>query len=293
MKNRYNVIYNNKKYKVRNNTYKYYKYITETTSTTSSISNDANTLLLLHGEDFTDSSQYNRTITNNGATINSSGKFGNCFYTSGSLSSYLTTTSPISLGSGDFTIDFWINAVYNKTSWQGIVNSRGGTTTDYGWGFQNNSAGYMTFEYSTTGTAITSSTTATTFPTSNIWEHWAVVKTNNIINIYQNGVNVGSSSISGSIYTTTIFGVSLGITVDASSGSTINTGNYIAAYFDEFRISNVARWTSDFTPPTEPYTYTTTISKKVLTDANYLDYLNNDYDHYDKTEKRYITIKKV
>ena len=35
----------------------------------------------------------------------------------------------------------------------------------------------------------------------------------------------------------------------ATSGS---SGGFVG-YLDEIRVSNIARWTTDFTPPTEPY----------------------------------------
>ena len=207
---------------------------------------DPNTLLLLHGEDYADSSMYQRAVTNNGATIDNAGKFTKCIKTGGSK---ITTVEcpPVNLGSSDFTIEFWIKATFT-TAYQGILGNRGGTLSDYGWAIQNNGTKNMIFEWSTTGTSKTRGITSSVIPSNVTWEHWAVVRNGSTVTMYRNGVNVGSASISGAIYST-VQGLSVGYV-----RATATAGNAILAYIDELRISNIARWTGDFTPPTAPYT---------------------------------------
>ena len=72
-----------------------------------------------------------------------------------------------------------------------------------------------------------------------IWHHIAVVKQNGLLTIYLDGIAQET-----------------GIAWSYTPNNTYNNfvvGWYSFAYIDEFRFSNKARWTSDFTPPTEPY----------------------------------------
>jgi hypothetical protein len=71
------------------------------------------------------------------------------------------------------------------------------------------------------------------------WTHYAVVRNGSKFYTFQNGIQKSTWTSTKSIYNT---GGSLYL---GSYGG----GNNFAGYIDEFRISNIARWTSDFTPP--------------------------------------------
>ena len=79
------------------------------------------------------------------------------------------------------------------------------------------------------------------------WQHYALVKSGSKYMVFNNGNKVVEKTNSNSI--------------DPFSGSLfIGAYNYSASwarkikgYIDELRISNVARWTTNFTPPTAPY----------------------------------------
>ena len=80
----------------------------------------------------------------------------------------------------------------------------------------------------------------------NQWAHIACVRVSGICNVYVNGVTVSSSTMAGSI----------GNSTDPTYINRVPsaTGRYIKGYIDEFRISKgIARWTSNFTPPSKPY----------------------------------------
>ena len=77
------------------------------------------------------------------------------------------------------------------------------------------------------------------------WYHIALVRYGTSIKLYVNGVsNISTSSSLGLVDNS----------VSLSIGSML-TGEYsMNGYIDELRISKgVARWTSNFTPPTQPY----------------------------------------
>jgi len=78
------------------------------------------------------------------------------------------------------------------------------------------------------------------------WVHIAAVKNGSSIKIYENGTETGSGTLS-SIYNS-------GQPVSIGGLNSNSPINFLGGYIDELRISKgIARWTSDFTPPSVPY----------------------------------------
>ena len=86
---------------------------------------DEHTLLLLHGEDFTDSSIYSEQITNTGCTLSDSGKFGKAI--SFTNLNKLETVEQIFDINGEFTIDFWFSQREKKANATFIGGTQTGT----------------------------------------------------------------------------------------------------------------------------------------------------------------------
>ena len=202
---------------------------------------DENTLLLLHGEDLTDSSIYGNTVTNNGVTVSTAqSKFGGkSLYFNGSSSKLIVNSDLFNFGSGDFTVDWWeyITATpatrftisYNN-GWGGICAGGSGNTNKLYISSINPWDMFQSDAFSTT---------------LNTWVHWAVVRSGNNFYTFRNGVKYWSGTGSGSV-----FWNGAGFVVGAFP---YDSSHYFGGYIDEFRVSNVARWTEAFTPPTEPY----------------------------------------
>jgi hypothetical protein len=219
---------------------------------------DANTKLLLHfNGNFTDSSASTRTTTaiSSCTTSVTQQRFG-------TASLYLPGTGPYitlpdsadwAFGTSAFTIDFWIYPNGNFT--QKIFSQgtfAGGNkynilylaTADHGTGniyFTSHDTGAYVFEI------IANNLTGLHDYT---WYHIALVR-----------IDGGNSSASWRIY---VNGVSqtLSLLSGAWNGSIIDVADvasigyfvdYAGCYIDEFRISNVARWSSDFTPRRAAY----------------------------------------
>lgn len=201
---------------------------------------DTNTMLLLHGETLTDSSIYNIPVTNAGVVVSADqSKFGGkSLYFNGAA--YLSTVELIPQN-GDFTVDWW-EYVVDRSATRFAQSINGGCGGICAGGANNLNELYI----SSTGTDWNITNGFDAFSTTkNSWVHWALVRNNDTWTTYRNGVQFSQLSGAGAIYSN-----SAGLVI----GSFLYDSNhYFSGYIDEFRISDVARWTSDFTPPTEPY----------------------------------------
>lgn len=199
--------------------------------------------MLLHGEDIADGSMYGHLLTNYGVAVAAEqSKFGGgSFYLDGN--SYLSITSDLfSICNGDFTLDWWQYRkntgtlgcfnVLSTTGFSAFLIQHGGGTQLYG---------------SYTGTTWDAVSNAAAFNLKqNEWEHCAIVKSGTTVTTYQNGVKVWSGTVSNS------FAVGTGEVLIGCHAAADNR-DYFQGYIDEFRISNVARWTDNFTPESEAY----------------------------------------
>lgn len=150
------------------------------------------------------------------------------------------------LGSGNWTVDCWFN-------WNGGAGVRGFIAGQCdNTGAATNAS--ITLEHQTNNTIraianvggtpnlIASTTTITTTG----WHHVAFVRVSSVIKLFLDGVQEGGDvAISGTVNDST-FAFSIG------RGGEI-TGTPWNGWIDEFRLSTIARWTANFTPPTAAY----------------------------------------
>ena len=194
---------------------------------------DEHTLLLLHGEDFTDSSIYSEQITNTGCTLSDSGKFGKAI--SFTNLNKLETVEQIFDINGEFTIDFWFSQREKKANATFIGGTQTGTFKII------LSNGIPVFQVHGQ-TSYYSSFVDTQL---NTWYHFALTGKNKTYSMFVDGVKKNTFTYTGNISNDIL---RIGLNVAQNS-----TGS-IEGVMDEIRISNVVRWDSDFTLPTEPYT---------------------------------------
>ena len=196
---------------------------------------DKTTLLLLHGDAIEDSSGYRHLLTNNGVVVAlEKSKFGgSSMYFNGS--SYLQAPCLLT-GNTPFTIDFWAypTALRNNAVW-----SHGGTNLLAGTGGGLELYGDGKVIYYSQGFWIRDGSYAL-----NTWQHIALVSDGSSMKLFVNGTLVGTHS---GDYNFANYVETIGANASAFGQEDFQ------GYIDELRISNVARWTTDFTPPTEPY----------------------------------------
>jgi hypothetical protein len=206
--------------------------------------NFASVSLLLHldGADasttFTDSSSNAFTMTRGGnAELDTAvAKFGTAAVIWDGTSDFLRTPSntAFTFGTGDFTIEFWsyFNASFN-TGAAAIVMSIGNFRNLM---YISNALRFRSDAGTTliTGNALSLST----------WYHIALTKSGNDHKLFVDGTQVGATYTNSTSYTVSR------ITFGANDSG---TNNYLGS-MDDIRVTKgVARYTANFTPPTQAF----------------------------------------
>jgi len=166
-------------------------------------------------------------------------KYGSgSMYFNGSSAITARLSDFFSFGTGDFTIEAWI---YITTTGTGTIIDARSADVINAYIFNATSANKLQFIY---GSSL--SIVSTTVLSNNIWTHVAVCRANGVIRIFVNGVVDATTAT----YTSAINAASFAaIGGGRSSGSDAVTGYYFNGYIDDFRISKVARYIANFTPP--------------------------------------------
>jgi hypothetical protein len=199
---------------------------------------------------FPDTSAYQATLTPYGntqiaATPTQFG--GGSGYFDGNGDYITAPSNPVyAFGTGNFTIEGWI---YPLTYGGGGYSILGGTIVDnQSYGGDPNSVIVLT---TTSGNIIVWSggpvLTSTAVVPLNAWTFFTVVRSANVVTIYING-NVDSSTA----FTTNLTSTSMTIG-SVFDGRAANTYLKFNGYMNDLRLSNVARYTTSFTPPTSPF----------------------------------------
>ena len=215
---------------------------TQTTITvpTAPLTNITNTSLLLN---FTNAGIYDATSKNDLETVGNAqistaqSKFGGSSMAfDGTGDWLLIPDQPIQrIGTGNFTIEGWVYR--NSSGTYGLIGKGTGTT---GWLVSLNSSNQVVFTYGSSTITSTGTVSATT------WTHIAVVRegtSTNQTKIYINGTNDGTGTVSTDFNQTN----SMYVGADRTGGSAAN------AYMQDVRVTNYARYTSNFTAPTAAF----------------------------------------
>ena len=211
--------------------------------------------LLLHcdGADgstlFTDSSRAPKAVTANGnAKISTAqSKFGGASLKSTSTSCLVSVpdSQDFDFGNGDFTIEFWLNPT-SVTEWATYIDKRTSGAMYSPFVIQRNSTDQIIrFLASYTGD-VWGVSISVAHPPLNVFTHIAFVRHAGVFKAFIGGVLSGS--IDGGVNSLLKNTATLNIAADGA-----NLYGFIG-HLDDLRITKgVARYTADFTPPTEPF----------------------------------------
>jgi len=198
-----------------------------------------NTVLLAHldgangGTTTIDSSPQRSTISVSGTAQTSTtvAKWG---ASSGyvNVSGGFSTTNFVYTFTGNFTVECWIYLVTSPAVPHDIVKIGSESSGRYVW--------YLNSAVLTSN--LFGSPSNPTYGTLNLstWYHLAFVRVGSTITVYVNGISAGTDTQAGTL----------------GNDGTLNflSGSSFTAYIDDLRITKgVARYTSNFTPPTAPF----------------------------------------
>ena len=164
-------------------------------------------------------------------------KFGKSLYLNGS--SLIRTTNDYTLGDTDFTIDAWVNILQycdRSDTGRAIFNFNSNT-----WHIAVFYGGQMSWQQNIGGAYIQTNAAVP----KNEWHHIAVT--------HRKSANLTSLYLDGALQSTLNETITM-LTGKLTVGLHAYQTRYFIGYLDEFRISNCARWTENFTPPTAQYT---------------------------------------
>ena len=147
-------------------------------------------------------------------------------------------------GTGDFTIEFWINFA-SKTGYQTILWFGYPTNTPGGWIVQTgNGDGNINFYFGGGGGTVNVALETGSTVNNGTWYHVAIVRTGGNTRIYRNGTQVATGA------DTNTYGPATTTRFFIGGGDTTGFGNYfLNGYLDDVRITRFARYTANFTAP--------------------------------------------
>ena len=162
---------------------------------------------------------------------------------------FLTSYSDLNFGTNSFTIEFWVRAnvvgndrvviASNVAAWgTGACGIAGGGSSS--WGIR-----FFSWDYNSSGSALVADPNALS---TGVWVHYAVVRNGNSWALYKDGTSVSTATWSGSVNLGNN-GTRIGL-LGWATGSTYSWNGWI----DELRISKTARYTSNFSVATTPFT---------------------------------------
>lgn len=218
--------------------------------------NDAYTSLLLHcdGADgsttFTDVSAQGLTVSANGtAQVDTAqSKFGGASLLLDGNSDYILVTDNGSLdfGTGDFTVDMWVRPSASISS--GVfmlIGARGSTNGDWALFIDG---GHLAFARAFSAYLMQAPVSTWTVGQ---WYHVAISRSGTSMKMFIDGVTVASAFVADSL---NIANSTMAIGAGQTTSNSSTIGRYFPGHMDEIRVSKgIARWTADFTPPTQPY----------------------------------------
>jgi hypothetical protein len=152
-------------------------------------------------------------------------------------------TPQTDLGSGNFTIECWLYRTASGAGSDSGIVSRGAPGNLNGFVFAYTSSNVLTFNFNYSGAIVTGSTAIPL----NTWTHVAVTRSGTTFRLFVNGTvdATNTSSNSQTLNAGDIFYV---------GRSGYDSSRIVTGYIDDLRLTKgYARYTSNFTPPTEAF----------------------------------------
>ena len=212
-------------------------YTSNFTPPTAPLTAITNTKLLLNmadGQAIDSAAQNNLTLAGNANTSTDQAKFGTASLHLDGTGDYVTLTGSHAFGTGDYTIEMFVYHTSISGQQTYFSDAYADTAGVYLYKDSNHKLGLY---YS--GQIVTGSDNVP----ANQWVHVSVCRASGTSRLFLDGVLQGSASDTTNLTQTAY---SIGDSVGTSSGEFIG-------YIDDIRVSKMARYTSAFTAPSEPF----------------------------------------
>lgn len=185
---------------------------------------------------FVDRSSYDHALTATAERTSALAKFGtsSAFFTAGSKQIQTPTSAEFVLA-GDFTVEAWCFHTGSFRSFASLLTV----------GAYNN--GILIRQDSVYVNAVQVNSASLKFIEVPGWHHYAVCRQGQTVVVYEDGIGIGSASISSTVN-------SAGAPVRVGVASHSPGSEYFSGYVDEVRITNgTCRYTGQFAPPTAAF----------------------------------------
>lgn len=221
------------------------------TPPTAPLTDITNTSLLLNGTNagiFDNAMKNNLETVGNAQVSTSVTKFGTGSMSFDGNGDLLYKPADVNFDLGTtYTIELWVYPISSTSGFKSLFNIEAANVTQFAalhLGF-NDGAAYFEVRPTTSG-AITSITGGTVV--ADTWQHLAISVNAGTGRLYLNGVQVGSTTTIPLMQTRVHVGI-------GGNGNGFNPSvNTLNGYIDDLRVTKgVARYTSNFTPPSGPY----------------------------------------
>jgi|GEM_PF-3859719 len=219
---------------------------------------DGYTKLLLHNDgannstSFSDKSLFTKTVTASGdAKVSTAqSKFGGSAAYFDGTGDYLSTpdSDDWNFGNGDFTIDCWAKRTQSGVAEYLVAQDTDNVTSNHSFSFFFFSDNTVWFSPAVGSDYYAVNSGATTISDTN-WHHYVGVRSGANLYLFIDGQQVGTR---GDLSTLSLNNSDQPLVVGQSNYSLNHY--YFNGYIDEVRVSKgIARWTSNFTPPSATY----------------------------------------
>jgi hypothetical protein len=170
-----------------------------------------------------------------------------------SVTNYLHTAA-------DHTIEFWYKSTMGTTDGFWVLSTWYSNSYGIYLGYRSGNIIYQIHK-NVSGYAAVSLSTAVTYSNPTDWHHWAFVRNSGTCTVYLDGTSVASASSAGGEGTTSnnsAYAPRIGT-------SPVDSSYSLNGYYDGVRISHIARYTTNFTPPTTAHlTSAGDVNKQIL-----------------------------
>jgi hypothetical protein len=227
-------------------------YTSAFTPPTAPLTAITNTKLLLNmadGQAIDSAAQNNLTLIADAKISSTQSKFGGTsLYLDGTEDyAVINNSDAWAFGTGDFTVETWLYLNGTPNQYDYIFDMRHSDQTEYTWALSFNYMGTTSDKLQWASNNLSpNAILSADYPPISEWVHIAVCRSGTTLRMFYNGTQSAINTSDSADYRNTGNQGYIGVRHSVIQAK-------IDAYYDDTRFSKTARYTSNFTPPSEPF----------------------------------------